>query len=430
MEVQSLCFYRFDDEDGTFEFQDKLLYDISRDYLDVLGGGFDNDFFLSKNHETYYFAREKGGRNELRYQRFQLHRHTMRSKFIPKYQDYQEHTGTEKLEMLLDFRINIPFDFADIDDLQISFIKEAKEFSTLREDQLSSEKSFLEAQYVMLKKKQRKVGGSGYSKLLVYHLKDLVCCNDHDSKPLLRFDNEEFLAIQCAFVIKSKKANQKNQATFIFKGFNIDYKVEYEEHPSGEPSTILTETKSRSIDSFRRAHYHTIEPRFLRIELERSNESFDQFFFFNNVNGDIQLIYPFHSFREQFISTGIHNKKHEIDHHIHQLFFGKQKKGPIVYIDENQGHVMTEKLRRHILNDAMQTEADLESASEVKGDHYFTSKDLIVMINSEKSQIEVWSVDPDYVNSEMTRELEELEVDNDKSLLLKILSQFSLDHHP
>ena len=62
-EVHSMVFFKLVDEhepgQSPLEYQGSVLYDISSDYLDILSGGFDNDFFICKNHETFFFRREK-----------------------------------------------------------------------------------------------------------------------------------------------------------------------------------------------------------------------------------------------------------------------------------------------------------------------------------------------------------------------------------
>ena len=134
IEVLSLLLYRLDERDGTFDYQDEVLYDITGDHLDALAGGFDNDFYLSKNHLTYYFAREKGGSGDRGFQRFQLFRHGMTTKFAPSFMGYVDETErTGSSEALLDYRIDVPKEFGDIDNLQISFVKEVGELYSLHE---------------------------------------------------------------------------------------------------------------------------------------------------------------------------------------------------------------------------------------------------------------------------------------------------------
>lgn len=117
----------------------------------------------------------------------------------------------------------------------------------------------------MIKRKQYKISNLN-SKLAIYHLQDL-------SEPIFKFDKEEFLALQCGFVIKSKGRKQE-PTIFIFKGFNIDYKVECERRPGGRSSTKLTEAKTGDSDEFRRCRQHVIDPLYLQITLERTNETF------------------------------------------------------------------------------------------------------------------------------------------------------------
>ena len=119
---------------------------------------------------------------------------------------------------------------------------------------------------------------------------------------MVEFCEPGILPIQSCFVIKdnnqSEQVNGKNITKFILKGSIVDYMIESEQLANGELSVIFHDTKQRSIDSFYRAHYQRIEPRFLRIELEENSEIHDQYFFFNKINGEIQIIYPFHSYRE------------------------------------------------------------------------------------------------------------------------------------
>ena len=58
--------------------------------------------------------------------------------------------------------------------------------------------------------------------------------------------------------------------------------------------------------------------------------------------------------------------------------------------------MLTENLRRNIFGDAETTVEEIDAAIESRSDHYFTQKDLIVRVNSEKERVQVWSVRPDY----------------------------------
>lgn len=421
-EVHSLVFYRYNEVFGRMELEDSILYDISTDHLDIMSGGFDNDFFLSKNHETYYFRREKtvGGDGKLS-QRFQLFKHSMRSKSIPHYQGYRENDDVDAVQRVEGYTIELPADFYDIDNVQISFLKAAKQFDTLREDQVSPEEQFLHAQFVMIKRKQRKIP-SRYSKLLVYHLQDL-------KQPLFRYDSEEFLAIQCGFFIKGKE-KRPEPAIFVFKGFNIDYKIEFEKRPDGKTFTKLTEAKTRDTDEFRRCQQHVIEPRYLQVTLERTGETFGQYFFFNSVTGDVKGIHPFHSTKEQFIAAGINSKKQEVDDCIHRYFFKDQKKGPIIHLESSDGYLLTDKLQRNILHDPTEPAHDQSAVHEFRGDRYFTQRDLIVRLNIEQPEILIWSVKQDSQYSQMKEELKHIKQEGDQTLLLKVLSQFNKEHHP
>ena len=122
----------------------------------------------------------------------------MTTKFAPTFMGYEDETGTtDRSEALLDYRIDLPPGFGDIDNTQISFVKVARAHSAQHELQQMTEKAFLESNYVMLKWKPRKFGGAGPSKLLVYHLKDL-------QKPLVSWSRPDMVPIQCSFVIKEK----------------------------------------------------------------------------------------------------------------------------------------------------------------------------------------------------------------------------------
>ena len=57
-EIHSLKFLKFDEEIQTFEEEDEILYDISSNFLNITAGGFNNDFFLTKNEHTYYFKKD------------------------------------------------------------------------------------------------------------------------------------------------------------------------------------------------------------------------------------------------------------------------------------------------------------------------------------------------------------------------------------
>lgn len=197
----------------------------------------------------------------------------MRSEFIPHYQGYHGNTETASLEKVEGYTIEIPKEFYDIDDVQISFLKAANQFDTLKGDQGSAEEQFLTSQYVMVKRKHKKY--SRYSKLLVFSLKD-------PKQPLFKYDKELFLAIQCGFFIKAGH-KRTDPIIFVFKGFNIDYKIEYD----GKKSQKFTETKAREIDEFRRSKMHHVQPRFLQITIERTGETFEQYFFFNMTNGEV-----------------------------------------------------------------------------------------------------------------------------------------------
>ena len=58
MEI-SVKFFKFDEELQEFEEEDEILYDISEKFLQPFDGGFNNDFFLTKNEHTYYFKKDK-----------------------------------------------------------------------------------------------------------------------------------------------------------------------------------------------------------------------------------------------------------------------------------------------------------------------------------------------------------------------------------
>lgn len=62
-EIHSLKFYKFDEELQEFTQEDQILYDISSKFLDLPSGGYNNDFFLTKNEHTYYYQKdaEKNG---------------------------------------------------------------------------------------------------------------------------------------------------------------------------------------------------------------------------------------------------------------------------------------------------------------------------------------------------------------------------------
>ena len=56
-EVHSVKFFKFDEVLQEFQEEDEMLYDISKNFLDPLAGGFNNDFFLTKNEHTYYYKK-------------------------------------------------------------------------------------------------------------------------------------------------------------------------------------------------------------------------------------------------------------------------------------------------------------------------------------------------------------------------------------
>ena len=122
IEVLSLCLYRYNENVGEFDLQDKLLYDITGDHLDALQGGFDNDFYLTRNNQTYFFTKEKSFKDDKQW--FILQRHQMKSMFQPCFMSYVEQDdSTSSLEMFLDYKIELPSDFdEDINNLSISFI--------------------------------------------------------------------------------------------------------------------------------------------------------------------------------------------------------------------------------------------------------------------------------------------------------------------
>lgn len=69
-EIHSLKFYKFDEELQEFSQEDEILYDISGKFLDLPSGGYNNDFFLTKNEHTYYYQKDKNNHG------FQLCRHS------------------------------------------------------------------------------------------------------------------------------------------------------------------------------------------------------------------------------------------------------------------------------------------------------------------------------------------------------------------
>lgn len=87
---------------------------------------------------------------------------------------FVEDTGAPELpEPLLDYRIELPDGYDDVDNLQICFVKDADEFALRQELLQHSEKGFLDSHYVMIKLKAHLFGNTGASKILIYHLRNL-----------------------------------------------------------------------------------------------------------------------------------------------------------------------------------------------------------------------------------------------------------------
>ena len=66
---------KFDEQLQVFEEEDEILYDISNRFLSLDAGGFNNDFFLTKNEHTYYFKKDQTSHG------FQLYRHSYGTPF-------------------------------------------------------------------------------------------------------------------------------------------------------------------------------------------------------------------------------------------------------------------------------------------------------------------------------------------------------------
>lgn len=119
-----------------FEEENEILYDISENFLDPYAGCFNNDFFLTKNEFTYYFQkdREKHG--------FQLYRHSYGSPF-KKFPVDNDPFPFYDNEIMQKYFIEAPRD-VDLNEVQISFLKNASLNYSLRTQQVSEEIEFLD----------------------------------------------------------------------------------------------------------------------------------------------------------------------------------------------------------------------------------------------------------------------------------------------
>ena len=109
-------FYKFDDEHQEFDLEDELLYDLSTRTINPQAGGFDNDFFCTKNEHTYYFQKHRDG--------FQLCKFSLGTPFqkFPVDNDPFPVSSNEEMD---GYFIRNPIKNYDINDLQISFLKDA-----------------------------------------------------------------------------------------------------------------------------------------------------------------------------------------------------------------------------------------------------------------------------------------------------------------
>jgi len=66
-------------------------------------------------------------------------------------------------------------------------------------------------------------------------------------------------------------------------------------------------------------------------------------------------------------------------------------------------------MKLHILFDPEESQKEMEQPNELRGDRYFTQKDLIIRTNTESDTMIVWSVKSENKNSELPKLLEKLE---------------------
>lgn len=199
-EIHSLKFFKFDEELKGFEFESEILYDISEHILDPKAGGFNNDFFITKNEFTYFFEKDRENHG------FQLYRHSYGTQF-PKFPtDINPYPQPSNEKMQGNF-IRIPEDKA-LDDLQICFLKNACPNHSLRQEQATEEINFLDNQYIMLKDKpyiQGKGQDFGESPdLLIYKVSNGQCLYYSLEDRNLEYP---FQDVQCGFLINGVKVD-------------------------------------------------------------------------------------------------------------------------------------------------------------------------------------------------------------------------------
>ena len=110
-------------------------------------------------------------------------------------------------------------------------------------------------------------------------------------------------------------------------------------------------------------------------------------------------------------------RKQEIERYIHKYYFQAQKKGPIIYLEDKNGHLLSDKMKLHILFDPEESQKEMEQPNELRGDRYFTQKDLIIRTNTESDTMIVWSVKSDNKNSELPKQVEKFGKAKNFSLL-------------
>lgn len=152
------------------------------------------------------------------------------------------------------------------------------------------------------------------------------------------------MEIQCSFVLTIDDGDEDcmNHSQFIIKGKNRIYQLHY--------TKLGYEIKSERSNTFLRFEQHMIMTHNRDIDIQRTEEKFNQIFFLSKNNSNVHFIHPIHSSREENISSDIKNKQDEVSKLIY-LDFLKNNRGRIGYMDNDMVFMANEQFINYILKD-------------------------------------------------------------------------------